>query len=87
MEFSRGHEQVSQQILEALIDKHARDAAYQIAEVYAWRGERDKAFEWLDRAIRQRDGGVGYVTYDPLLNGLRSDPRYGAVLKKLKLSD
>jgi TolB-like protein len=87
VEYSRGHEQVSQQMLETLIDKHASDAPYQIAQVYAWRGEREKAFEWLARAIRQRDGGVGYITYDPLLNSLRTDPRYSAILKTLKLLD
>src|SRR5258708_27090067 len=37
--------------------KNAQDAAYQIGEAYAWRVEKDKAFEWLERAYRQQDGG------------------------------
>lgn len=84
-EYSRGHGQPAQQALKALIAKHAADAAYQVAEVYSWRGDTNNAFQWLDRAFRQRDSGLNFVTYDLLLTGLRSDPRYSALLKKLKL--
>jgi len=38
------------------IAKSADVVPYQIAEAYAWRGEKDKAIEWLERADRQRDG-------------------------------
>ena len=44
--------------LAALKEKYAEDSAYQIAEVHAFRGEADLAFEWLERAYDQRDGGV-----------------------------
>jgi eukaryotic-like serine/threonine-protein kinase len=50
------HEHESQQALDALVRESARTAAYQIAEVYAWQGDKDQAFAWLDRAYRQRDG-------------------------------
>ena len=60
-------------------------AAYQIASVYAFRGEADRAFEWLDRAYAQRDGGLSYLKLDPLVRSLRSDPRYTALLKKMRL--
>ena len=49
------------------IAKFSQGLAYQIAEVYAWRGEKDKAFEWLDRAYAQRDGGLSFIKADPLL--------------------
>jgi TolB-like protein len=75
----------SQQALDELIAKYAADAAYQVAEVYAWRGEKDKAFEWLERAYTQRDGGLIDIKFDPLLDRLRGDPRYKALLKKMKL--
>ena len=53
------------------IDKDfAETAAYQIAEVYAYRGDKDKAFEWLDRARRQRDAGLAGLREDPLLTNL-----------------
>jgi TolB-like protein/DNA-binding winged helix-turn-helix (wHTH) protein len=75
----------SQRALDELIAKHAQEAAYQIAEVYAWRGEKDKAFEWLDRALAQRDGGLFEIKFDALLAGLRADPRYTALLRKMNL--
>jgi tetratricopeptide (TPR) repeat protein len=61
------------------------NAAFQIAEVYAFGGEKDKAFEWLGRAYAQRDGGMPNMKGDPLLKSLESDPRYAALLKKMRL--
>ena len=59
--------------------------AYQIAEVYAVRGERDKAFEWLQISFDNHDTGTLSVLVDPLLRGLRDDPRYKNLLAKLGL--
>jgi hypothetical protein len=53
----------------------------QIAEVYAYRGETDKAFEWLERAYAQRDPGLAGIKGDPLLKNLAADSRYTAFLK------
>ncbi len=82
-EHTLGDAKASQQALDQLIATDATDAAYQIAEVYAWRGEKDKAFEWLERAYRQLDGGLASTKTDPLLASLRTDPRYAALLRKL----
>jgi len=79
------HPTESQQALEELIAKDARRSAYQIANVCAWRGERDKAFEWLDRAYAQRDAGLSSLKFEPLLANLRGDPRYAAILMKMNL--
>ncbi len=87
VEHAGGHDKQSQSALKELIAKNAGDSAYQVADVYAWRGEKDKAFEWLERAYQQRDSGLNGLAYDPLLTGLQSDPRYDALLKKLGLSD
>ena len=51
--------------------------AYQIAEVYAWRGENDKAFEWLQISLDNHDTGTLSLLIDPLMQGLRHDARYG----------
>jgi hypothetical protein len=75
----------SDEAVAELIAKSADVVAYQIAEVYAFRGEADRAFEWLDRAYAQRDGGMTYLKVDPLLRTLKGDPRYTAVLKKMRL--
>jgi hypothetical protein len=77
----------SQQALDQLIAKNAQGAAYQIAEVFAWRGESTKAFEWLARAYSQRDAGLASIKSDPLLNSLRADPRFDALRRKLKLPE
>jgi serine/threonine protein kinase/Tfp pilus assembly protein PilF len=67
------------------IEKDQEGGAFQIAEVYAFRGETDKAFEWLERAYKQRDGGLSQMKGDPLLRNIEKDPRYRAFLQKMKL--
>ncbi|PYL36810.1 MAG: hypothetical protein DMF34_12485, partial [Verrucomicrobia bacterium] len=57
--------------LARLIESSADTAAYQIAEVYAYRGEKNRAFEWLERARRQRDPGLGTLRSDPFLANLQ----------------
>jgi hypothetical protein len=59
--------------------------AYQIAEVYVVRGEKNKAFEWLQIAFDEHDTGMLTLLVDPLLRGLRDDPRYKNLLAKLAL--
>jgi len=59
--------------------------AYQIAQVYAVRHELDKAFEWLQIAFDNRDGGMPSLLVDPLLRSLRDDPRYKSMLEKIGL--
>jgi eukaryotic-like serine/threonine-protein kinase len=80
-----GREQDSNAALAGLIAKHQNEAAYQVAQVYAFRGESDKAFAWLERAHEQRDAGLPEVKTDPLLKNLRHDPRYTEFLKKMHL--
>lgn len=71
--------------LAELVEKDKQDSAFQIAEVHAFRGEADQAFDWLERAYIQRDGGLSRVKGDPLLKNLEADPRYKAFLRKLNL--
>jgi TolB-like protein/lipoprotein NlpI len=86
-EHSLGQAKESQQALDELIVKHAPDGAYQVAEAFAWRGEKDKAFEWLERAYQQRDGGLSEVKVDLLLDRLHGDPRFKVFLKKMNLPE
>jgi TolB-like protein len=85
VQYSLNHPQESQQALDEIIRTEAGDEAYQIAEIYAWRGEKDQAFTWLDRAYAQHDGGLTAVKVDRLLESLRTDPRYPAFLRKMNL--
>jgi tetratricopeptide (TPR) repeat protein len=87
VEHANGHDKQSQAALKELIAKNAGDMAYQVADVYAWRGEKDKAFEWLERAYQQRDSGLNGIAWDPLLSSLKGDSRFGTLLTKLELSD
>jgi len=73
--------------LNELIKNEAETAAYQIGQVYAYRGDSDKAFEWLERARRQRDPGLGDLRKDPLLTNLYDDPRWNAFLHTMGLAD
>jgi hypothetical protein len=82
-----GRRRESDAALAALKGKYAGEAAYQIAEVHAFRGEVDLAFEWLERAYKQRDGGVSEIKDSRLMRGLVGDPRYKAFLRKLKLPE
>jgi serine/threonine protein kinase/Tfp pilus assembly protein PilF len=82
-----GNAKASQQALDELIAKRGQVDADEIAEVYAWRGEKDRAFEWLERAYRQRDGGLSTIKTDPTLRSLRADPRFNTLLRKMKLPE
>ncbi len=77
----------SDHALNKLIATHQNDCAYQIAEVYAYRKETEKAFKWLDRAFQQRDPGVPDFKSNPLMKSLRQDPRFAELLKKMRLPD
>jgi len=80
-----GRDQDSNTALADLIGKYNADSAYQIAQAYAFRGQTDKSFEWLDRAYKQRDGGMTDVKIDPVFKNLRRDPRYVELLKRMRL--
>ncbi|HET7062973.1 MAG TPA: tetratricopeptide repeat protein [Rudaea sp.] len=81
------HERESQAALAELESKYAVGFSYQIVQAHAWRGERNAAFEWLERAYAQRDAGVTRMRGDPMLAPLRDDPRYVAFVRKLNFPD
>ncbi len=86
VEYTLGHKDQSDRALDQMIAGSAQYAAYQIAEVYAWRGQKDQAFQWLERAYAQHDGGLPEIKGDPVMASLRTDPRYHAFLVKMKLT-
>jgi tetratricopeptide (TPR) repeat protein len=83
--YALGRKKEADAALHELIAKYHAGAAYQIAEVYAFRNQPDEAFAWLDRAYAQRDSGLIGTKVDPLLKSLHNDPRFAALLKKLNL--
>jgi TolB-like protein/Tfp pilus assembly protein PilF len=79
-----GRREESDKALKKLIATHQNDSAFEIAEAYAYRGEVEKAFQWLDRSYRQRDPGTPEFKTDPLMKSLRRDPRFAEFLKKMR---
>jgi serine/threonine protein kinase/Tfp pilus assembly protein PilF len=73
--------------LAILEEKYGNEWAYDIARAYATRGDRERAFAWLDRAYRQHDGGLTDIKGDPLLKALESDLHYKVILRKMKLQE
>jgi TolB-like protein/Tfp pilus assembly protein PilF len=58
--------------------------ALPVARVYIGLGDRDRAFEWLRKAVRQRDVSL-MLKADPLYDGLRGDQRFDALLREANL--
>jgi TolB-like protein/DNA-binding winged helix-turn-helix (wHTH) protein/Flp pilus assembly protein TadD len=83
--FRLGHRAESDSALTELMAKPPSLGAYLIGTTYAYRGQKDEAFRWLERAYDQRDGNLEVLKIDPLLNDLRSDPRYTALVAKMHL--
>ena len=60
-----------------------KESAYNIAYVYAFRGEADQAFEWLDKAVEYRDPGLAEIVVENLFDNLHADPRWLPFLRKI----
>jgi adenylate cyclase len=83
-EYSLGHDDVSERILKQLI---AKKNYFFIARVYAWRGEKDKAFQWAERAVKTRDVAITWLKIDTDFRSLRGDARYRALLREMNLPE
>jgi len=68
------------------ISGHRHVSAYSLALVHAGLGERDQAFQWLEQGYQSRDWQMNYPKVDPLLDDLRSDPRFTDLLHRAGLS-
>ena len=80
-----GRKKEADTALNELIGRYQAIEAYDIATIYAFRNQSDKAFEWLGRAYAQHDGGLMETKVDPLLKSVHNDPRYAGLLRKLNL--
>lgn len=80
-----GREEEAREHLDRLIGEHGFDAAVQIAEIHAFSGRADQAFEWLARGLEQRDPGIAELIGNPLFERLHKDPRWSELLDELGL--
>jgi hypothetical protein len=78
-----GQASASDAALAELIEKHEKSWSSMIARVYAFRGEADRAFEWLNKAVVYHDTGVVHVPIEPFLRNLHDDPRWLPFLQKI----
>ena len=83
--YARSDRPAADAALAELVAKDRNFMAYQIAEVYAWRGENDKAFEWLQVSLNDHDTGTLSLLIDPLMRSLQHDARYHALLARIGL--
>jgi hypothetical protein len=80
-----GRNRESGEALKELEDRFAVEAPYQIAVIHSTRGDADAAFQWLDRALLERDPGIPQAYMEPVFRPLHSDPRWGQLLRKLHI--
>ena len=87
--YARGGRAAEARAIVPELEEYARKngiGTYEIALVYAGLGEKDKAFEWLEKAYLARDKGLTFLKADPCLDPLRSDPRFRDLLGRVGLS-
>jgi TolB-like protein/Tfp pilus assembly protein PilF len=85
LEHAAGDEKASSEGLADLARKDGAADPISVAEVHAWRGERDLAFQWLEKALVRRDPSLRYARDSFFLESLHPDPRWKALLRKMNL--
>ncbi len=78
-----GQAAASDAALAELIAKYEQDAAYNIAYLMAFRGETDRAFDWLNKAVAYNDPGLSEIAIDPLFANIQFDPRWLVFLESI----
>jgi hypothetical protein len=78
-----GRKAESDASLRELIAKYETDSAYNIAYVVAFRGETDRAFEWLKKAVAYHDTGLVEIATDPMFASIHDDPRWLPFLREI----
>jgi len=83
-----GYKGVLQSWLDGLteLSKHSYVSSYSIAESYMRMDEKQKAFEWLEKAYEEHDSGLVSVAVEPMFESIRSDPRFKEILRRMKLA-
>jgi TolB-like protein/tetratricopeptide (TPR) repeat protein len=71
-----GRDAESDAVLSELVEKYEREGPYNIAYALAYRGESDRAFEWLAKAVEYADPGLSEIQSQPLFANIRDDPRW-----------
>jgi TolB-like protein/Tfp pilus assembly protein PilF len=82
--FAAHRQKEAQAALEELLANSA-GGEFQVAETYAFFGQKQKAFEWLDNARERHDPGVIWTRNDPLMDSISADPRFAVFLRSVHM--
>ena len=80
---ANGDTEASDAELDRMIEKYESQWAYNIAYVFAYRNDADRAFEWLDKAVDYGDPGLADIVAEILFTSLHTDPRWWAFLERI----
>ena len=83
--YALGRKAESDAAIARMTKEQGNSNAFEITEAYAIRGDRDQAFQWLERAYAQKESDLQYIKGDLPLKNLEGDPRYKAFLLKMNL--
>jgi TolB-like protein/Tfp pilus assembly protein PilF len=86
-EYTLGHTEESQKVMDEMINKYGKRTPYTIAIASVWRGQIDTAFEWLERAYQQHDAAIALLQAIFGISEVRKDPRYKELLRKMNFVD
>jgi serine/threonine-protein kinase len=86
---SAGRRNEAEQVLDTLIQLSTREqvSPYWIAVIFGAMGDREQAFAWLQKAHDQRSSPMVYLKVHPTLDGLRSDPRFRDLMRRVRIPD
>ncbi len=75
------------EVIEHLAKQSKRSyvSAYDMAAIYVGLGDKDRAFEWLQKAYAEHSSLLVHVKWDPRFDPLRSDPRFQDLLRRVGL--
>lgn len=82
-----GQDEQFEHVLAELIEKFGEETSIEVASVYAWRGDNDRAFDWLEKARDNKESGIGNVASHYTFRNLHEDSRWQPFLSGLGQSD
>jgi len=84
-----GYPMALQRVAELLVARSDTSfvTPWQIATLYTRAGKNHKALDWLEKAFQDRDANMSFIGVDPIFDELRNEPRFGKLMKKLKLPE
>lgn len=82
IEHSLGHREAADAALQRFIETEGQGLALYVACIYAWHGKKDDAFDWLDRALETYPDMSVWYSWEPWLDSLEDDPRWGELMKR-----